>query len=67
MASVVNPAPHQKTLNINQASTTFGSVAEIGARQEIVRWFLIVGGASGTVAKSISPIRPKMFASMRTR
>ena len=35
-------------------TSTFGSFAEIGAGQEVVRWFLVVGGASGTVAKSIS-------------
>jgi hypothetical protein len=34
--------------------STFGSFAEIGAGQEVARWFLIVGGASGTVAKTIS-------------
>jgi len=45
---------HQKALNINLDPTSFGSFAEIGAGQEVVRWFLIVGGASGTVAKSIS-------------
>jgi len=45
---------HQKALTINLDSTTFGSFAEIGAGQEVVRWFLVVGGASGTVAKSIS-------------
>jgi hypothetical protein len=28
--------------------------AEIGAGQEVARWFLFVGGASGTVAKTIS-------------
>jgi hypothetical protein len=26
-----------------------GSFAEIGAGQEVARWFLLVGGASGTV------------------
>jgi hypothetical protein len=45
---------HQKALSINLDPTTFGSFAEIGAGQEVVRWFLRVGGASGTVAKSIS-------------
>ena len=45
---------HQKALNINLDASSFGSFAEIGAGQEVVRWFLIVGGASGTVAKSIS-------------
>jgi hypothetical protein len=54
MASVEKLGTHQKALNINLDPTTFGSFAEIGAGQEVVRWFLVVGGASGTVAKSIS-------------
>jgi len=45
---------HQKALGINLEPTSYGSFAEIGAGQEVVRWFLVVGGASGTVAKSIS-------------
>jgi hypothetical protein len=45
---------HQKALRINLDSTSYGSFAEIGAGQEVARWFLVVGGASGTVAKSIS-------------
>src|ERR1700747_573240 len=45
---------HQKALSINLDETTFGSFAEIGAGQEVARWFLRVGGASGTVAKTIS-------------
>jgi hypothetical protein len=45
---------HHKALTINLAKSTFGSFAEIGAGQEVARWFLIVGGASGTVAKTIS-------------
>ena len=45
---------HQKALGINLDSTSYGSFAEIGAGQEVARWFLVVGGASGTVAKSIS-------------
>jgi hypothetical protein len=44
----------QKALSINLDSTIFGSFAEIGAGQEVARWFLRVGGASGTVAKTIS-------------
>lgn len=54
MASVEKLDTHQKALNINLDPSTFGSFAEIGAGQEVVRWFLVVGGASGTVAKSIS-------------
>ena len=45
---------HRKALRINLDPTSYGSFAEIGAGQEVVRWFLVVGGASGTVAKSIS-------------
>jgi hypothetical protein len=45
---------HQKALSLNLDSTIFGSFAEIGAGQEVARWFLRVGGASGTVAKTIS-------------
>lgn len=45
---------HHKALTVNLDASTFGSFAEIGAGQEVARWFLVVGGASGTVAKSIS-------------
>src|SRR5277367_7123076 len=45
---------HQKALSLNIDQTVFGSFAEIGAGQEVARWFLRVGGASGTVAKTIS-------------
>ena len=45
---------HQKALSLNLDVSIFGSFAEIGAGQEVARWFLRVGGASGTVAKTIS-------------
>src|SRR6516165_2517327 len=45
---------HHKALSLNLDATTFGSFAEIGAGQEVARWFLRVGAASGTVAKTIS-------------
>ena len=45
---------HQKALTINLDAAVFGSFAEIGAGQEVARWFLTVGAASGTVAKTIS-------------
>jgi hypothetical protein len=45
---------HHKALTLNLDLSTLGSFAEIGAGQEVARWFLLVGGASGTVAKSIS-------------
>ena len=45
---------HQKALTLNLDPSIFGSFAEIGAGQEVARWFLVVGAASGTVAKAIS-------------
>ena len=45
---------HGKALAINLDSTRYGTFAEIGAGQEVARWFLRVGAASGTVAQTIS-------------
>ena len=45
---------HQKALRINLDPRWYGTIAEIGAGQEVVRWFFRVGGAAGTVAKSVS-------------
>ncbi len=44
----------QKALHINLDAQKIGTFAEIGAGQEVVRWFFHVGKASSTVAKSIS-------------
>jgi len=48
------PTTHQKTLELNFDPTWYGSLAEIGAGQEVGRWFFRVGAAAGTVAKTIS-------------
>jgi hypothetical protein len=45
---------HAKALSLNLDPNIYGTLAEIGAGQEVARWFLRVGGASGTVAKTIS-------------
>src|SRR3954454_17168445 len=45
---------HGKALALNLDGLHYGTVAEIGAGQEVARWFLSVGAASGTVAKTIS-------------
>ena len=45
---------HQKALKVNLDPRWYGTFAEIGAGQEVVRWFFRVGGAAGTVAKSMS-------------
>lgn len=48
------PNTHQKALQINLDAKRYGTFAEIGGGQEVARWFFRVGGASGTVAKTIS-------------
>jgi hypothetical protein len=48
------PDTLQKALAINLESNRYGTFAEIGAGQEVVRWFFRAGGAAGTIAKSIS-------------
>src|ERR1700757_1643342 len=45
---------HSKALSLNLDPLIYGTMAEIGAAQEVARWFLSVGAASGTVAKTIS-------------
>jgi hypothetical protein len=45
---------HEKALQLNLDRATYGSFAEIGAGQEVARWFFRVGGAAGTIAKTIS-------------
>src|SRR5437762_1890089 len=44
----------QKALQINLDPGKYGTFAEIGAGQEVARWFFRVGGAAGTIAKTIS-------------
>jgi len=46
--------PRDKALKINLDPRCYGTFAEIGAGQEVVRWFFQAGGAAGTIAKSIS-------------
>lgn len=47
-------APREKALAVNLDASRYGTFAEIGAGQEVVRWFFRAGGAAGTIAKSIS-------------
>jgi hypothetical protein len=44
----------QKAFAVNIDEAKYGTFAEIGAGQEVVRWFFQAGGASGTISKSIS-------------
>jgi hypothetical protein len=48
------PSTQQKASQINRDARRYGTFAEIGAGQEVARWFFHVGGAAGTVAKTIS-------------
>ncbi|MDA8744779.1 TonB-dependent receptor [Rubripirellula amarantea] len=45
---------HKKALDVNLDARRYGTFAEIGAGQEVVRWFFRVGAGAGTIAKSMS-------------
>jgi hypothetical protein len=45
---------NRKALTVNLDQAKYGTFAEIGAGQEVARWFFQAGGAAGTVAKTIS-------------
>src|SRR4029077_5633690 len=45
---------NRKALTINLNEAQYGTFAEIGAGQEVARQFFQAGGASGTIAKTIS-------------
>jgi len=44
----------QKALALNLDTSIYGTFAEIGAGQEVVRFFFLAGAAAGTIAKSMS-------------
>src|SRR6478672_12989881 len=54
MMESMTTSTRQKALALNLDASTYGTFAEIGGGQEVARWFFAVGGAAGTVAKSIS-------------
>ncbi len=54
MSSTEKLDTHHKALTLNLNASAFGSFAEIGAGQEVSHWFFVVGGASATVAKTVS-------------
>ena len=47
-------ATHQKAFAVNMDLGKYGAFAEIGAGQEVARWFFRAGGAAGTMAKTVS-------------
>jgi hypothetical protein len=48
------PGTSEKALQVNLDRSFYGTIAEIGAGQDVAQWFFHVGGAAGTVAKAIS-------------
>lgn len=44
----------EKALEINLNEKIYGTLAEIGGGQEVAAWFFKAGGASGTIAKTMS-------------
>ncbi|MFO7879049.1 MAG: TonB-dependent receptor [Bacteroidota bacterium] len=52
--SIKSISTKNKALSINLDPSKYGVLAEIGGGQEVARAFFQAGGASGTVAKSIS-------------
>src|SRR6266851_1297521 len=44
----------ERALHINLDAKKYGTFAEIGAGQEVARRFFRVGGAAGTIAKTMS-------------
>jgi len=51
---MATPTTRQKAHEINLDPTEYGTFAEIGAGQEVARWFFRVGGAAGTIAETVS-------------
>ena len=45
---------NQKALKINLDPLRYGPLPRCGAGQEVARWFFKVGGAAGTISKSMS-------------
>lgn len=48
------PGTVEKALQVNLDEQIYGTIAEIGAGQEVARNFFIAGGAAGTIAKTMS-------------
>lgn len=46
--------PLRKARDLNESKTVLGTIAEIGAGQEVARMFFLAQHASGTIAKSMS-------------
>ncbi len=54
MPDSTSPTTLEKALRLNLEHGVYGTFAEIGAGQGVADWFFRAGGASGTVAKTMS-------------
>jgi hypothetical protein len=54
MKAEMDIGTNRKALRINLDAKKYGTFAEIGAGQEVARRFFTVGGAAGTIAKTMS-------------
>lgn len=54
----------QKAFGLNKNPLIYGTIAEVGAGQEVARHFFQAGGASGTVAKTLSAYDMQMSDSI---
>src|ERR671928_1399775 len=54
MKAEMDVGTNRKAFQINLDSKKYGTFAEIGAGQEVARRFFHVGGAAGTIAKTMS-------------
>src|SRR5438034_8444532 len=54
MNSEMDAGTNKKAFQINVDAKRYGTFAEIGAGQEVARRFFHVGGAAGTIAKTMS-------------
>ena len=60
------PDTHGKALRINLDKRRYGTFAEIGAGQEVVRWFFRVGAAAGSFAKPMTAYEMTVSDGRRT-
>jgi hypothetical protein len=54
MTADTHTTTEEKALALNLDRGKYGTIAEIGGGQEVARWLFHVGGAAGTIAKTIS-------------
>src|SRR5262249_31407876 len=56
---------HQKAIQINLDNTKYGTFAEIGAGQEVARWFVGGGGPAGTRPRGLWATERAVRAAIR--